>query len=316
MQDSLDAARNTSAAGLFAVGLSAAGDQFELPLATLKAADATTTNALIAQLRSNATFIRIAKGEGNGILVRDKEDADKLVVGIKLAQAKNVLSTDPPAPYTQVDVLGKNPGQVSDEIISYCALAAVPLSYHCALSAVPLRHQCALSAVPLSYHCVLCAVPLSYHCALSAVPLSYHCALLWVSTLVRTTLSVLTTFPILYAMCIRYHRILIGNVVEGIGRDLLGAGVPSTTFPIIMRWFRIKKSVNIGNVAKTEIWLKVSDEIISHLGAGFNGGVLALVGLSGTGKGTTVEKLKSKLPNAITWSNGNIFRSLTLLAVS
>ena len=39
-------------------------------------------------------------------------------------------------------------------------------------------------------------------------------------------------------------------------------------------------------------------------------------GLSGTGKGTTVEALKKKLPRAITWSNGNVFRSLTLLALS
>jgi len=41
-----------------------------------------------------------------------------------------------------------------------------------------------------------------------------------------------------------------------------------------------------------------------------------LQGLSGTGKGTTVDKLKAKLPKAVTWSNGNVFRSLTLLAVT
>jgi len=41
---------------------------------------------------------------------------------------------------------------------------------------------------------------------------------------------------------------------------------------------------------------------------------MTLQGLSGTGKGTTVDMLKAKLPNAQTWSNGNIFRSLTLLA--
>ena len=39
-------------------------------------------------------------------------------------------------------------------------------------------------------------------------------------------------------------------------------------------------------------------------------------GLSGTGKGTTVAKLQSLLPNASCWSNGNIFRALTLLAVT
>ena len=42
----------------------------------------------------------------------------------------------------------------------------------------------------------------------------------------------------------------------------------------------------------------------------------ALAGLSGTGKGTTVALLKKKLANATTWSNGNVFRSLTLLAVT
>jgi len=61
----------------------------------------------------------------------------------------------------------------------------------------------------------------------------------------------------------------------------------------------------------------VADEIIAALGdAPSKGCVLVLQGLSGTGKGTTVAKLKEKLPNAQTWSNGNVFRALTLLAVS
>ena len=33
--------------------------------------------------------------------------------------------------------------------------------------------------------------------------------------LVRTPLSVLTTFPIFYAICMRNQRTIIGNVVEG-----------------------------------------------------------------------------------------------------
>ncbi|CAK9069380.1 unnamed protein product [Durusdinium trenchii] len=62
---------------------------------------------------------------------------------------------------------------------------------------------------------------------------------------------------------------------------------------------------------------KVADEIVASLGdAPSKGCVMTLQGLSGTGKGTTVEKLKEKLPNAQTWSNGNLFRSLTLLAVT
>merc|ERR1719337_752782 len=61
----------------------------------------------------------------------------------------------------------------------------------------------------------------------------------------------------------------------------------------------------------------VAGEIIAKLGdAPSRGCVMTLQGLSGTGKGTTVAKLKEKLPNSQTWSNGNLFRSLTLLAVT
>lgn len=63
--------------------------------------------------------------------------------------------------------------------------------------------------------------------------------------------------------------------------------------------------------------VEVADEIIKALGdAPSKGCVMTLQGLSGTGKGTTVAMLKEKLPNAQTWSNGNAFRSLTLLAVT
>lgn len=43
------------------------------------------------------------------------------------------------------------------------------------------------------------------------------------------------------------------------------------------------------------------------------GCVIVLCGLSGTGKGTTVKKIREQVKNSLTWSNGNIFRSLTLL---
>jgi len=60
--------------------------------------------------------------------------------------------------------------------------------------------------------------------------------------------------------------------------------------------------------------VEVADEMIKGLGDGATKGcVLVLVGLSGTGKGTTVDKLKSKLDKAVTWSNGNVFRCLTKL---
>eukprot|EP00408_Alexandrium_pacificum_P014459 CAMPEP_0171224060 /NCGR_PEP_ID=MMETSP0790-20130122/36093_1 /TAXON_ID=2925 /ORGANISM="Alexandrium catenella, Strain OF101" /LENGTH=305 /DNA_ID=CAMNT_0011690043 /DNA_START=75 /DNA_END=992 /DNA_ORIENTATION=- len=60
---------------------------------------------------------------------------------------------------------------------------------------------------------------------------------------------------------------------------------------------------------------QVAEEIIAKLPKG-EGCVVILVGLSGTGKGTTVDKIKAKVPNASTWSNGNCFRSLTLLAAT
>jgi len=61
----------------------------------------------------------------------------------------------------------------------------------------------------------------------------------------------------------------------------------------------------------------VTQAIIDNVGeAATTGAVVVLCGLSGTGKGTTVEKLSSQLPNTVTWSNGNIFRSVTLLAAT
>ena len=61
----------------------------------------------------------------------------------------------------------------------------------------------------------------------------------------------------------------------------------------------------------------VAEEIIGALGSAAKSGcILVLTGLSGTGKGTTVSKLQAALPNAASWSNGNIFRALTLLAVT
>ena len=53
----------------------------------------------------------------------------------------------------------------------------------------------------------------------------------------------------------------------------------------------------------------VCNVITTHLGDAANTGcVIVLCGLSGTGKGTTMAKLNSILPNTITWSNGNVFR--------
>ena len=59
----------------------------------------------------------------------------------------------------------------------------------------------------------------------------------------------------------------------------------------------------------------VVDIILSDVGeAAETGSLIVICGLSGTGKGTTAALLKETLPNCVTWSNGNIFRSITLLA--
>jgi len=61
----------------------------------------------------------------------------------------------------------------------------------------------------------------------------------------------------------------------------------------------------------------VAAEIIAALGsAPASGCVLVLQGLSGTGKGTTCAKLQQTLPRCTAWSNGNVFRAITLLAVT
>mmetsp|Transcript_5069 Transcript_5069/g.10141 ORF Transcript_5069/g.10141 Transcript_5069/m.10141 type:complete len:320 (+) Transcript_5069:81-1040(+) len=61
----------------------------------------------------------------------------------------------------------------------------------------------------------------------------------------------------------------------------------------------------------------VCDIILADVGeSAQSGALLVFCGLSGTGKGTTVTLLSGSLPNCVTWSNGNIFRSITLLAVA
>lgn len=95
-------------------------------------------------------FIELAKADGDAILQRDNEDAEKLarsvlaVVtrcpaqsipcvrlrvrgtfshrccfcrGIDISIEKGVLQKIDPAPYTQIDVLGKTADEVADEII-------------------------------------------------------------------------------------------------------------------------------------------------------------------------------------------------------
>jgi len=81
--------------------------------------NADTSNALIDHLSSSAAFSKLSDYEGTLTVNRDKEDDDKLQVGIDFAKNKGVL--DPnfvPEPYLQIDVLGKTPSDVADIIIS------------------------------------------------------------------------------------------------------------------------------------------------------------------------------------------------------
>eukprot|EP01059_Diplonema_ambulator_P007323 TRINITY_DN16798_c0_g1_i3.p1 TRINITY_DN16798_c0_g1~~TRINITY_DN16798_c0_g1_i3.p1 ORF type:complete len:243 (+),score=106.77 TRINITY_DN16798_c0_g1_i3:43-729(+) len=73
------------------------------------------------------------------------------------------------------------------------------------------------------------------------------------------------------------------------------------------------KVTKIDVVGKTPS--QVADIIINSLETK-TGCVVVLQGMSGTGKGTTSTTLLSKLPDCVTWSNGNVFRSLTLLAAT
>ena len=86
----------------------------------LKKQNAETSNALIEDFSSSDSFVSLAKSEGDLILLRDLEDAEKLQVGIDYAKEKGVIDpTFVPEPYVTIDVLGKSPDDVSDEILGF-----------------------------------------------------------------------------------------------------------------------------------------------------------------------------------------------------
>lgn len=62
---------------------------------------------------------------------------------------------------------------------------------------------------------------------------------------------------------------------------------------------------------------EVADELLGEIPEEkINSGcIIVLCGLSGTGKGTTVSKIKERVEKCHSWSNGNIFRSLTKLSL-
>eukprot|EP00934_Nitzschia_sp_Nitz4_P002032 Nitzschia sp. Nitz4//scaffold45_size130396//53480//54518//NITZ4_003445-RA/size130396-snap-gene-0.140-mRNA-1//-1//CDS//3329552386//2032//frame0 len=90
-----------------------------LSLALLKQQNAETSNGLIEHWKDNASFTKLAKYEGDLTIQRDNEDADTLQVGVEFAKSKGVI--DPnyvPEPYVHLDVLGKTPDSVADEILA------------------------------------------------------------------------------------------------------------------------------------------------------------------------------------------------------
>jgi hypothetical protein len=85
----------------------------------LEKQNAETSNAVIEAMKENGTFLALAKAEGDLIIQRDQEDAVKLEKGIDFAKSKDVI--DPnyvPEPYVELDVLGKSPVTVADDIIA------------------------------------------------------------------------------------------------------------------------------------------------------------------------------------------------------
>mmetsp|Transcript_10008 Transcript_10008/g.15475 ORF Transcript_10008/g.15475 Transcript_10008/m.15475 type:complete len:415 (-) Transcript_10008:174-1418(-) len=90
----------------------------DLTYPLLTAQNATTTNTIINHYATSSEFTTLSTFEGSSILQRDEEDASKLQKGIDIAKAKGVI--DPnfvPEEYITVDVLGKNPEEVAEDIL-------------------------------------------------------------------------------------------------------------------------------------------------------------------------------------------------------
>jgi cytidylate kinase len=91
----------------------------DLTYPLLAAQNVTTTNTIINHYATSEQFAALSTFEGSAILKRDTEDGEKLQKGIDIAKAKGVI--DPnyvPEEYVSVDVLGKSPEEVADEILA------------------------------------------------------------------------------------------------------------------------------------------------------------------------------------------------------
>ena len=94
-------------------------DSMPLTYSLLALQNADTSNSLIEHWENSEAFHKLAQMEGNLTVARDTEDGEKLQLGIDFAKQKGVI--DPnyiPEPYLPIDVLGKTPEQVAEEIIA------------------------------------------------------------------------------------------------------------------------------------------------------------------------------------------------------
>jgi len=91
----------------------------------------------------------------------------------------------------------------------------------------------------------------------------------------------------------------------------LKEGISTSVQAGVIPYLKVKKTeTEIDVLGKTPD--DVGKEITAQLPSG-DSYLVIVTGLSGTGKGTTVAYLLDKIPNSISWSNGDIFRCLTLL---
>jgi hypothetical protein len=81
--------------------------------------NAATSSALIDFFATNVPFANLAATEGDSTVKRDKEDDEKLQAGIDFAKSKGVIDPEfVPEPYVTIDVLGKTPDEVADQILA------------------------------------------------------------------------------------------------------------------------------------------------------------------------------------------------------
>ena len=79
----------------------------------------TVLSYVACRTNQSAEFIKLANYEGNSTVSRDKEDGEKLQIGIDFAKEKGVIDPEyVPEPYVNLDVLGKTPDMVADEIVT------------------------------------------------------------------------------------------------------------------------------------------------------------------------------------------------------